>query len=135
MLYDRGDVVPRNLAIAYEWYLRAAHAGSVDAQNCLGGMVLEGSGVIKDLTQAKGWFLKAAGRGDSRAFFNLGQVALTGSDPDPVDAHAWFNLASAAGDSDAKAALRRIEGQMTRDQIEKATKVARERHSKFAHGN
>jgi hypothetical protein len=54
-----------------------------------------------------------------------------GAVKDPVESHAWFNLASAAGSERGKENLRRIERTMSREQIAEATKLAKAYHKKF----
>ena len=48
-----------------------------------------------------------------------------------VEAHAWFNISSALGFKEADKALALIEEDMTREQINEAIKLAKERFPKI----
>jgi len=50
---------------------------------------------------------------------------------DLVEAHAWFNIASAQGNKTGKRNLSKIEKEMTEDQLAEATKLAREYFEKY----
>ena len=64
-LTGRGAPLSDNTAAA--WYLRAAEAGSPDAQAMLGWMYEVGRGVPKDLGEAVRWFRLAAAQGNTVA--------------------------------------------------------------------
>jgi TPR repeat protein len=72
----KGDGVPKDLAKAAEWYLRAAQRGDRDAQNNLGVFFIQGTGVEKDLAEAYKWFSLAADGGSRGAAKNREQLAL-----------------------------------------------------------
>ena len=66
--------------------------------------------------------------GDASAQFILGLMYDNGDGvrKDSVEAHAWYNNASANGDEEAKKNLSNIEKTMNPDQISDANKLARE---------
>jgi hypothetical protein len=64
-LTGRGAEQSDNTAAA--WYLRAAEAGSPDAQAMLGWMHEAGRGVPKDLGEAVRWYRLAAAQGNAVA--------------------------------------------------------------------
>ena len=78
------------------------------------------------------WRRRAEG-GDTGAQNEVGRIFATGDGAikDPVEAHAWFNLASAGGSEIAKGNLRLIERTMTQEQIAEATKLAKIYHERF----
>jgi hypothetical protein len=72
--------------------------------------------------------------GDADAQNEVGVIFANGDGAikDPVEAHAWFNLASAGGSERAKRNLRLIEQTMSQEQIAEATKLAKIYHKKFS---
>ena len=48
-----------------------------------------------------------------------------------MQAHAWFNVASALGDETSKEFLSKAEKEMTKEQLAEATKLAREYFKKY----
>ena len=67
VIYDEGAGVSQDLAVAAEWYEKAAQQGFVDAQANLGMMYYHGQGVPCDHTKAAGWLQMAADQGDAEA--------------------------------------------------------------------
>lgn len=66
-----GRGLPRNDAVAREYYDRAARGGSADAQNNLALMYRNGEGGAEDLPAAYAWFSLAAAQGSNVAANNL----------------------------------------------------------------
>ncbi len=67
--------------------------------------------------------------GTSEAQFRLGLIYSTGSSEAPLDfilAHKWLNLAARSGNGAARELRREIAGDMSRDQIAAAQRLARE---------
>ncbi len=66
--------------------------------------------------------------GTADALFQLGLIYCVGRDVDPdlVEAHKWFNLAALRGNDDAKRYRLDISREMTRPQIARAQRLARE---------
>ena len=65
---------------------------------------------------------------NARSLFELGLVYATGRDGnhDMVAAHKWFNIAAFRGLEEAKARREEIAREMTKEQIAKAQRAARE---------
>jgi len=103
----------------------AAEQGNADAQFNLGLMYAKGEGVYPHYAEAVKWVCKATEQDDAEAQFHLGNMYVCGDDPARnAKAYMWFSLAAAQGDEQAKAALGKIESEMTLDQIAKAQKRA-----------
>jgi TPR repeat protein len=77
-LYEAGDGVAEDRALAAAWYLKAATAGHTAAQINLAAMYLDGAGVPRDPAAAVAWLRRAAERGDTTAQFTLGTIFETG---------------------------------------------------------
>lgn len=87
-------------ALATQWYLRAAEAGSTDAQVAIGTAYYLGRGVPKDLAQAAHWFREAAKSGDVGTQYLLASMyeAGDGVGQDLRLARYWYAAAAAGGD-------------------------------------
>ena len=57
LVYEAGQVVPRDYSKAMAWYRKAAEQGEKYAQYNLGSMYNNGEGVTQDYAQAAVWFL------------------------------------------------------------------------------
>jgi hypothetical protein len=70
----------------------------------------------------------AAHGGTSDALFQLGLLYCVGRDVDVdlVEAHKWFNLAALRGNQDAKRHRLEISRDMTKPEISRAQRLARE---------
>lgn len=97
LMYDNGQGVEQDDAMAVYWYRKAAEGGHDGAQNNLGLMYASGQGVARDDKEAVAWWLKAAEQGYAKAQYNLGVMYLNGwgTTRDYVQAHKWFDLAAA----------------------------------------
>lgn len=71
-MYLFGFSVPRNPAMAFKWYHRAARQGLPWAQYNLASLYYDGKGTDKSREKALQWYRKAARHGVSDAQFNLG---------------------------------------------------------------
>ena len=107
---------------------KAAEQGLADAQFNLGNMYAKGEGVPKDAGKGVAWYRKAAEQGLAGAQFNLGLAYAKGegTSNDVVQAHMWFNLAGSSGYEKARENRRKVETQMTKEQVAEAEKLARE---------
>ncbi|KAG2373129.1 hypothetical protein C9374_012861 [Naegleria lovaniensis] len=81
---------------AVKCFLRSAKQGCKEAQNNLGLMYLNGTGVKKDFTQAFEWLEKAAHQGCPTAQFNLGLLYEKGDgvQQDLKQANEWYQKAA-----------------------------------------
>jgi len=64
ILYHDGDTVPKDDAVAVQWFERAAEQGYVRAQSTLGAYYFAGRGVPQDLSKAYFWSQLALAGGD-----------------------------------------------------------------------
>jgi len=74
------------------------------------------------------WYRRAAEQGDAVAQYNLANMYVQGQGvpKDTIQAHYWYSLAAAQGDQDALAMQDRLEGKMTRAQLDASQKLVRE---------
>ena len=111
VLYDVGQGVARDPALAYRWYRRAAEAGLAEAQFNVAVMHDTGDAVPRDLGAAALWYARAAAHGNRRAQYNLAQLYETGQGlpRNPDQAEVWYAMAAAdlPAAADRLAALRR----------------------------
>ncbi len=75
---------------------------------------------------AKNWLCQADA--EAEHFTKLGIGASLGRDraPDRVTAHKWFNIAAACGSQEAAHLRAELAMEMTRDEISRAQRLARE---------
>ena len=119
---------PAWYAEALEGYRVLAKKGDAEAQNNLGVMYDYGEGVPKDYAEAVKWYRKAAVQEDAEAQSNLGFMYLTGYGvpKDYVQAYMWSYLAVAQGNKMARKNRDIVAKRMTRFQILKARRLAKE---------
>ena len=67
VLYDQGQGVPQDNALAMQWYRKAAEQGLPQAQVNLAIMYEEGQGMPPDYAQAYFWYALADAQGDGQA--------------------------------------------------------------------
>ena len=115
-LYDLGQGIPRDPAVAYSWYRRAAIAGEPAAEFNVAAMRDSGDGVPRNVAEAALWYGRAAAHGNRRAQYNLGQLYAAGDGVprNPDQAEAWFRVAALGlpAAADKLAALRRAGGEV-----------------------
>lgn len=97
--YDAGRDVPRDLAEALKWYLRAAEAGHLEAQNSVGSALQSD----RRYGEALAWYEKAAAKGHARSISNLASLydAGLGVKQDRVKASELWLQAAELGWADA----------------------------------
>ncbi len=107
---------------------RLAEQGDAFAQYDLADRYANGLGVLKDAEEALRWWRRAAEQGHSEAQYSLGLMHSQGRGvhQNPVLAHMWFNIAGANGNEAAGMARDALERDMSRDEINLATALARE---------
>jgi hypothetical protein len=99
-LYEKGQGVPKNVALAADWRQEAANRGTVRAQRLLGKMYLDGNGVAKDNGKAEYWLNRAALEGgDAEAQYLLALMHRERQTATPNPALADNLLARAAAQS------------------------------------
>ena len=91
------------------------------------GRYANGEGVLKDEAEAVRWYRLSADQGNATAQYNLGVSYSNGEGvlKDSVLAHMWFNIAGANGNEAAREGRDNLERDMTRDEITRATELAR----------
>jgi len=122
-LYESGDGVEKDTALARELTERAARAGNRIAMHDLAIYYAYGNGDVSvDMSTAAGWFLKAAERGVVDSQFNLAILFENGQGVKPSlpDAYFWYSIAGAQGDQTAAARIASIEPQMSAADIDAA---------------
>lgn len=121
-LYERGQGVEPNLALARQWTERAAAAGNRHAMHDLGVYFARGEGGPRDEAGAARLFLQAAERDLADSQFNLGVLYEQGRgvEASPADALFWFLLAARQGDAAAAARAEALEKSLTLFEAEQA---------------
>ena len=97
MLYEAGNGVPQDQAIAASWYKKAAKQDHLIAQLFLGVLYYSGNGVERDYKEARRWLQAPANNGNDEAQFYLGSMYAEGNGVNKDDSKAieWFAKASA----------------------------------------
>ena len=106
----------------------SAAQGVSEAQYNLGLIYDYGHGVPQDYKEAVKWYRKSAEQGNPSAQSNLGFMYLTGTAvaQDNVYAHMWWSIAASSGETTAATNRDKVVEEMTKDQIAKAQRLARE---------
>jgi len=121
-LYERGEGVAADLAVARQWTERAAAAGNRRAMHDLGVYFARGEGAPLDEGAAFRWFRQAAELGVADSQYNLGVLYQQGRGVNASASEAlfWFLVAARQGDQDAGARATALEGQLPQIQVEQA---------------
>lgn len=112
-MYHTGNGVPKNVGIAFTWYLKAATQGHAIAQNNLAAMYEGGLGTAVNYKTAARWYRESADAGYSFAQYNLGRLYAEGLGlkQDLDEARYWWRIASRQGVKKATEALALLENQ------------------------
>lgn len=97
IMYDYGQGVEANPALALEWYIRSAEQGQTAVQYQVGAKYFKGENIPRDYTQAARWWSRAADGGQVDAQFNLGLMYFRGLGVEQDDARAAALFRDAAG--------------------------------------
>lgn len=102
--YEKGLGVPKDDALAVQWYRKAALAGDSRAQKNLGQMYELGQGVAEDWVQAAKWYEQSAAQGDPEGNDALGRAYQygIGVPQNRSKAIELFRKAAAQGNGDAQ---------------------------------
>lgn len=112
--------------------LRArAEKGDVIAQYDLGLYYASGNTAAKNENEAQNWLTRAANQGDANAQYQLAKLYERTSYPDYIQAYKWFSLSLAHDGTPLfsdkfKISFSVLEAKMTREEIARAKKLARE---------
>ncbi|MGK6320064.1 SPOR domain-containing protein [Sphingomonas sp. DT-204] len=122
--YKLGRGVPVDLAMAEEWYRKAAQQGHLQAQDNYGLALFQNN----KRDQALPWLEKSAGRGEPRAQYVLGTMYFNGDSVkrDWVKAYALVTRASAAGLPQASSALAQMDAAISLADRQRGTELARQ---------
>ena len=118
-MYEAGEGVAKDAAIARSWYAKAAAQGEFRAQYRLARLYLTGLGGAVDTPAALRWFRAAAEGGHASAQSMLGYFYASGKavSPDPVRAYFWLSIAAKAGNAQAAENLNRLTATLNDEQI------------------
>ena len=114
-LHELGQAGLRvDVAAAHRWYLRAAEAGSVDAQVAVATAFYLGRGAAKDAALAARWFRIAAQGGDIGAMYLVASMFETGDgvERDLKEARYWYGVAARNGDDAAPSKVRELDAKL-----------------------
>jgi hypothetical protein len=140
LMYEAGQGIAPDYSRAARLFRQAGGLGNhPGAQFAMGRLYYHGLGVAPDYGAALGWFRKAAGQGHGGALFLLGDIYRHGwgVGRNREEAYKWYSLAmnrSGAGNvisiagavADPAAALAALAPSMTRAEIERAERAARD---------
>jgi hypothetical protein len=99
IMYECGDGVPQNYALAVYWYQMAVEKGLDEALCNLGYMHSSGNGIPKNTLLAVKYYKQAADQGYPRALYNLGYMYCHGNGvpEDKQEACRLYQLATDKG--------------------------------------
>jgi uncharacterized protein len=121
--YRLGRGVPTNLAMAKNWFERAARQNHVDAQTTLGLLLFQNG------EQAEGlkWLKAAAEQGEARALLVYGTALFNGDGvtQDAVLGYAYVSRAAAQGLGPARETLAQLDTLMPIEQRKKGIAIAK----------
>jgi TPR repeat protein len=103
MLYDAGNGVPQDQAVAASWYRKAAEQNHLVAQLFLGVLFYSGQGVKQDYVEAARWFRTPADSGQQQAQFYLGWMHAVGNGVEKDDSIAIHWLTKSAAQQNTRA--------------------------------
>ena len=134
IMYANGAGVPADNKTAFNYFKQAANQGYSLAQKEVGLMLYEGRGAPQDYDLALRYLVKAANQGDVDAQMNLGKLLSNlktkGAPINLVQAHKWYNIATAYGDEDIRRqaikARDDLTTRMTHAEVLEAQKLASE---------
>jgi TPR repeat protein len=111
--------VPTGGSDALKWFRKAAEKGSIWGQFNLGIRYAHGNEVPQDYAEARKWFEKAAEQNDAMSQFCLGEIFEKGLGvaADQAEAYKWYCLAASHGIRAADNACRRLQTNLTPEQI------------------
>ncbi len=128
-LYDKGELVRQDRAIALKWMMKAADHGDANANLWVAKASENGKLLPQDNEAVIRRYCASANAGNLEAQYLLGLKYGSGSGVprNDIEAYAWLNLAAASGYRDAVQRRDELSKSMTADQVLDAQKIARER--------
>ena len=121
-MYENGNGVEKDYAVAAHWYRKAADKNVVMAQNSLAYFYDEGLGVDQSFVEAVKWYRKAADNNDASAQYNLADMLANGIgvEKDLEQALMYSRKASAGGVREASAQINNIQRQISLEKAQQA---------------
>ncbi len=122
LMYLKGQSVTANVKTAHDWFEKASAAGSVEGDYNLGLLYQAGYNGQPDFVRAAESFEKAANARDGLSMLALGDLYASGKGlpQNKVQAHMWYDLASAHGVKQGAERMVALEPGMTPQQIAQA---------------
>jgi len=114
-MHETGEAGLRvDLPAANRWYLRAAEAGSVDAQVAIATAYYLGRGAAKDPIRAARWYRVAAQGGDVGAMYLYASMVEAGDGValDLKEARYWYGAAARNGDKAAPSKVKELDAKL-----------------------
>jgi hypothetical protein len=126
IIYVEGKGVDRDIEEGLIWLGMAADNDHPYAQSMLGIISCGGEKMQADYEQGIKWFRKAAEQGDEVAQYNLGLMYFwgLGTAKSYEDAYSWMLLAGENGSQSALEDLKKLEEEMTIEDIERGANLA-----------
>jgi TPR repeat protein len=111
-----------------QWFKVASEKGHAEASYELGYMHYDGIGLKQNYKKAFEWYSLASEQGSQDARYNLAIMYYQGEGvvKNIIYAHMWFDILSQSEDKDASDRKDFVAGQMTKEQIAEAQRLARE---------
>ncbi len=128
VLYIDGQGVAKDSEEAVRWFRRAAYRDDEVAYYNLALLYRDGLGVERDCQKAWSYFHRAARRGHEGSLLELGDMEESGVahlPPKPVEAYAWFRLATERGVETAAAKLAELGAGMTAEEVAEAESIVK----------
>ena len=130
-MYNRGVAAAQrgDYETAIREWRPLARQGNAEAQNMLGFMYQEGTGVPKNAKTAVKWYRLAAEQGDENTQLGLGVMYFVGEGVKKRDflyAHMWGNISASLGVKEGAELRDMAATEMTPAHISKAQDLARE---------
>lgn len=118
---------------AYIIFSELSKAGDRDAQNNLGSMYLNGTGVNKDFAKAAYWYLKSAKQGNVVAQFNISIQLFNGKgiQKNKVEGYAWALMSVWGGMDRAINVSKKMKSKMSTSEQENGLKKLMELNREY----
>lgn len=122
LAYRAGRGVPVDDVKAQSYWQQAAAQGNILAMNVLGQTALEAG----DVEQAATYLKQSADLGNAGGMYEYAKLLMVGTEPDPVTAYSYANLAVVRGLAEAGILRDEIEAELTAEEVAAGQQMARE---------
>jgi hypothetical protein len=125
LAYSFGEVVPKNMETAFDYFRKAAEKGYAPAQYKLGVAYAYAEGTAEDKKQAIYWYKKAALQGHTIAQRNLGVMYETGDGipRDKQQALAWYSILADSGNVMDVRRKEQLHSELSMEQLEESERI------------